>query len=185
MKKTHSRVSNSDRASNSMDNRTSNEGSSMSNNWSISISCNSIIGDISNISIISIGIVAHMLSTTIRKSNRVRSSYTASTISRLSSIKTRTRIVIIDSIGVGVGVRLISIDRGSMGNHRGGNKRGMSYSMNNGMTNSTHTSKDWSMSNNTSSTMKTVGRVSYSSNTSSKSLGLSGASVFSLERFRN
>merc|ERR1712106_1032717 len=39
---------------------------------------------------------------------------------------------------------------------------------------------DWSMSNNTSSTMKTVGRVSYSSNRSSKSLGLSGASVFSL-----
>merc|ERR1712106_968473 len=38
---------------------------------------------------------------------------------------------------------------------------------------------DWSMSNNTSSTMKTVGRVSYSSNRSSKSLGLSGASVFS------
>merc|ERR1739838_1204739 len=30
------------------------------------------------------------------------------------------------------------------------------------------------------STMKTVGRVSYSSNSSSKSLGLSGASVFSL-----
>ena len=167
MKKTNSWMSNSKRASN------------------ISIGCNSIIGDISNISIISIGIVAHMLSTTIRKSNRVRSSYTASTISRLSSVKTRTRIVIIDSIGVGVGVRLISIDRGSMGNHRVGKKRGMSYSMNNGMTNSTDTSKDWSMSNNTSSTMKTVGRVSYSSNTSSKSLGLSGASVFSLERFRN
>merc|ERR1712123_425242 len=42
---------------------------------------------------------------------------------------------------------------------------------------------NWSMvgrSSNTSSTMKTVGRVSYSSNRSSKSLGLSGASVFSL-----
>merc|ERR1712106_1196052 len=75
---------------------------SMGNNWSSSISSNSFIRHISNITIISIGIVSHMLDATIRKSNRVRSSNTTSSISTLSSIKTRTGVVIIDSIGVGV-----------------------------------------------------------------------------------
>jgi hypothetical protein len=184
--------------SNSMDNRAGKKRSSMSNKWSISISSDSIINNISNISIISIGMVSNMLCTTIRKSNRVRSRDTTGTISSFSSIKTRARIVIIDSISIGVRIGLISIDRSSMGNKRACNKRrmgdeggmgdnwsmgnsnGVRHSMDNWVTYRMDTSKDWSMSNNPSSTMKTVGRVSYSSNTSSKSLGLSGASVFSL-----
>ena len=138
---------------------------SMGNNWSSSISSNSFIGHISNISIISIGIVSHMLDATIRKSNRVRSSNTTSSISTLSSIKTRTGVVIIDSIGVGVWARLIRIDS-SMSNYRMCKKRGMSksqwasYSMSNWMTNTMDSS----------GTMETVWRVSHSGNTSSESL---------------
>jgi len=56
----------------------------------------------------------------------------------------------------------------------------MSNWVGNSMSNSMSKSMSNGVSNNTSSTMKTVGRVSYSSNRSSKSLGLSGASVFSL-----
>merc|ERR1712106_1102852 len=100
-----------------------------------------------------------MLGTTIRESNRVRSNSVTSTITSLSSIEIRIGVVISNGIGVGVGRRLIRVSWSSMDNW--------------GMV-------DWSMSNNTSSTMKTVGRVSYSINRSSKSLGLSGASVFSL-----
>merc|ERR1712106_603592 len=144
---------------------------SMGNNWSSSISSNSFIGDISNISIISISIVSHMLDATIRKSNRVRSSYTTSSISTLSSIKTRTGVVIIDSIGVGVWAGLIRIDS-SMSNYRVCKKRGMgyhwsmgkgkwvSYSMSNWMTNTMDSS----------GSMETVWRVSHSGDTSSESL---------------
>merc|ERR1712128_378796 len=151
-----------------MDEATSRVTKSVGNNWSSSISSNSFIG---HISIISIGIVSHMLDATIRKSNRVRSNNTPSSISTLSSIKTRTGVVIIDSIGVGVWAGLIRIDS-SMRNYRMCKKRGMgyhwsmgknmgaSYSMSNWMTNTMDSS----------GTMETVWRVSHSGNTSSKSL---------------
>jgi len=42
-----------------------------------------------------------------------------------------------------------------------------------------HSMSNW-VSNNSLGTMKTVGRVSHGSDSSSESLGLSGASVFSL-----
>merc|ERR1719312_207434 len=130
------------------------------NHRSISISSNPIIGNISNITIISIGIVSHMLGATIRKSNRVRSSYTTSSISRFRGIKARTRIVIVDSVGVCVWIRLIRVHSNSMNNR-------VSNTMN------------------SSGTMETVRSISHGSYTSTKSFGLSGASEFSLERFRN
>jgi len=52
----------------------------------------------------------------------------------------------------------------------------VSHSMSNWVSNSM---SNW-VSNNSLGTMKTVGRVSHGSDSSSESLGLSGASVFSL-----
>ena len=157
---------------------------SMCNNWSISISSNTIIGNISNISIIPISSVGNMLCATIRKSNRVRSRGVTSTISSFSSIKTRTRVVIIDSVGVGIGVWLIRINSSSMANHRMCKDRGMSYHWS--MSNSDRTGHcmNHRVSNtmDSSGTMKTVRSISHSSNTGSEGLGLSSASVFSLER---
>merc|ERR1711970_451717 len=134
--------------------------------------------------------IVHILSTSIRESNRVRSSDSSCTISRLSSSIPRAGVVVINCIGVGVRTRYISIDRGSMGNHRVSKYRDMvnnrtSYGMGNWMSNSMDTSKYRSMCYNTSSSMETVWRVSDSSNTSSKCLGLSCTSVFSLEWFGN
>ena len=174
------------RMSNSMYSRSN----SMCNKWSSSILRNTIISNISNISIITIGMIVHILSTSIRKSNRVRSSDSSCTISRFTSSEPRARVVIINCIVIGVGTRYIRIDRSSMGNQRVSKNRGMgnnrtSYSMGNWVGNSMDTSKYRSMCNNTSSSMKTVWRVSYSSDTCSKCLGLNGTSVFSLEWFGN
>merc|ERR1739838_573132 len=79
------------------------------NHWGIWVHSCSLIGHISNISIIAIGMVAHMLGTTIRESNRVRSSDSSCTISSFSSIKSSLGVVISNSIGVGVGRRLIRV----------------------------------------------------------------------------
>ena len=110
MHKPNSRVGNSNSWSNSMGKR------SMSNKRSISIGRDSIILNISNITIIAISSVAHSLETTIRKSNRVFTRYSTSTISSLSSIKARSRIVIIDGICVGVREGFIRIGNSSMSN---------------------------------------------------------------------
>ena len=55
-----------------------------SGNW---VGSSSFIGNISNISFIPISLVVNMLGTTIRKSNRVRSSSIASTMISLSSVE--------------------------------------------------------------------------------------------------
>jgi len=61
---------------------------SMSNNWgSLWVGSSALIGDISNISIISIGGVGHSLDSAIRKSNSVRSLDIAGTIRGLLSIE--------------------------------------------------------------------------------------------------
>merc|ERR1711892_1450808 len=202
-------MSNNSWMSNSMNNWASNKSwvSNGMSNWmsnSVSIGSNTIIGNISNISIIIIGMVVDMLNTAIRKVDRVGAFYNTGTIIGLSLVEGSTRVVISNSIGVGVGrglsiVRLgIStnsmvsnnwsmVDNRSMGNSNWVSNRmsnwvsnSMSNWVSNSMSNSMSKSMSNGVSNNTSSTMKTVGRVSYSSNSSSKSLGLSGASVFSL-----
>merc|ERR1740131_335717 len=62
----------------------SNQGCSMSNNWSMDnnfrISSSSIIADLRDKAIIVIGMVVDMLDTSIRKVDRVRSFYNTSSI---------------------------------------------------------------------------------------------------------
>merc|ERR1719430_2447365 len=152
---------------------------------SISICSNSIISDISNITIIIIGMIVDMLGTAIRKVDRVGTFYNTSTIIGLSLVEGSTRVVISNSIGVRVGrglskVRLgissnsmVSNNWSMVDNRSMGNSNWVSNSMSNSMTKSMsnricNTMSNW-MSNNTSSSMKTVRRVSYSSNSSSKS----------------
>merc|ERR1712128_5714 len=107
----------------SMDNRGSISWSSM-DNWSIWVDRSSFISDISNISIISISMVVHMLGTTIGKSNGVRSRDGSSTIRSSISIESRLGVVISYSISKGVRRGLIRVGwlssmvgRGSMSNN--------------------------------------------------------------------
>merc|ERR1719250_571525 len=92
----------------SMNNRGS-IGRSGLNNWSIGVNSSSFIGNISDISIISISMVSHMLGTTIRKSNGVRSRDSSCTISSLFSIESSIGVVISNSISIGVWGRLIRV----------------------------------------------------------------------------
>ena len=163
------------------------------NNWKIWVDSSAIIGNISNISFISVSPVVDMLGTAIRKSNGVRSSSVTSTITGLSSVEVGLGVVISNSIGVSVRRRLIRVSNGSM-DKWGMDKRGMVSRS--GMDKRSMVSRGgmeywgmidrgsmvgWAMTKNSPSSMKTVRRVRNGSNTSSKSLGLNGASVFSLE----
>merc|ERR1712083_805653 len=107
-------------------------GRSSLDNWSIRIDSSSFISNISNISIISIGMVVHMLGTAIRKSNRVRSGDSSCTISSLFSIESSVRVVIGNSISIGVRgwlIRVSGLDSmiswGSMDNRGSMNNRSM------------------------------------------------------------
>merc|ERR1719477_134235 len=79
------------------------------NDWTIRVHSSSFIGNISNISIISISMVVHMLGTTIRKSNRVRSRDSSCSISSLLSIESSVGVVISYSVSIGVRGRLIRV----------------------------------------------------------------------------
>merc|ERR1719481_492713 len=79
------------------------------NNGSIWVDSSSFISNISNIAIISISMVVHMLGTAIRKSNGVRSRDSSCTISSLLSIESSLRVVISNSVSVGVRRRLIRV----------------------------------------------------------------------------
>ena len=154
--------------------KTMTNNSRMSN--SVSIGSNTIIGNISNISIIIIGMVVDMLDTSIRKVDRVGALYNTSTIIGLSLVEGSTRVVISNSIGVGVGrglsiVRLgistnsmVSKDRSMVDNRSMCNSYWMSYSMANSMTKSkansmtkTMTSKKLRMSNSCSNNSSEAG----------------------------
>merc|ERR1719347_1145087 len=107
-------VSNNSRVSNSMGNWVSNSGG---------IRSNTIISDISNITIIIIGMIVDMLGTAVREVDRVGTFYNTSTIIGLSLVEGSTRVVISNSIGVRVGrdfskVRL-GISTNSMSNNWG------------------------------------------------------------------
>merc|ERR1719312_1491584 len=184
-----------------MGNRVSNN-SGVSNGVSNWMSSNSgivrfsFISNISNISIIVIGMVVYMLDTTIRKVYRVGTFDNTSSIIGLSLVEGSTRVVISNSIGVRVRgglskVRLsitsmVSNNWGMMDNRSMVNNRGMSNS--NWMSNSMgywmskgvgYSMGNW-VSNNSLSSMKSVWRVSDSSNSSSEGLRLGSTSVFSL-----
>merc|ERR1719367_2565750 len=107
-------MTNNSRVSNSMGNWVSN---------SVGISSSSFISDISNISIIIIGMIFDMLDTTIRKVDRVGTIYNTSTIIGLSLVEGSTRVVISNSISVSVGRGLskvrLGISTNSMSNNWG------------------------------------------------------------------
>merc|ERR1719483_687108 len=122
--------------------KTMTNNSRMSN--SVSICSNTIICNISNISIIIIGMVVDSLDTSIRKVDRVGALYNTSTIIGLSLIEGSTRVVISNSIGVGVGRGLSKVRLGISTNNNWSmvDKRSMgkshwvSYSMANSMSKS-------------------------------------------------
>merc|ERR1711955_174796 len=107
-------MTNNSRVSNSMGNWVSN---------SVGISSSSFISDISNISIIIIGMIFDILDTTIRKVDRVGTIYNTSTIIGLSLVEGSTRVVISNSISVSVGRGLskvrLGISANSMSNNWG------------------------------------------------------------------
>jgi len=80
------------------------------------VDSSSFISNISNISFIAISLVVHMLDTSIRKGNRVRSFSIAITITGLGSIESSLGVVISNSVGVSVRRRLIGVSRLSMDN---------------------------------------------------------------------
>jgi len=77
--------------------------------WGLWVDSGSLVGDISNKSIISIGGVLDVLDSAIRKSNGVRSSNVGSTIGLFLSIEAGLGVVISNSIGVGVWGDLIRV----------------------------------------------------------------------------
>ena len=89
------------------------------------VGSSSFIRNISSISFISISLVVNMLGTTIRKSNRVRSSSITSTITSLSSVEVGVGVVISNSISVAVRRRLIRISRLSVVCRGGMDNRGV------------------------------------------------------------
>merc|ERR1711892_678096 len=116
-------MSKNSRMSNNMYNWTSNKSrmcNSMSN--SVAIGRNTVISHISNISIIVIGMVVDSLDAAIGKIDRVRALDNTGTIIGLSLVEGSTRVVISNSIGVGVGrdlskVRLGISSNSTMSNH--------------------------------------------------------------------
>merc|ERR1711887_217030 len=123
-------MSNNSRVSNGMCNRMSNN-SGMSNSMgnrmsnSISICSSTIISDISNITIIIIGMIVDMLATAIRKVDRVGTFYNTSTIIGLSLVEGSTRVVISNSIGVRVRRGLSKVRMGISSNSMVSNNWGM------------------------------------------------------------
>merc|ERR1711862_118332 len=108
--------------SNSMGNWVSNSMSYWVSN-SVGIRSNTVISDISNITIIIIGMIVDMLGTAIRKVDRVGTFYNTSTIIGLSLVEGSTRVVISNNIGVRVGRGLskvrLGISTNSMSNNWG------------------------------------------------------------------
>merc|ERR1712224_1164438 len=142
-------------------------------NWvsnCVGIRSNTIISDISNITIIIIGMIVDMLDTAIRKVDRVGTFYNTSTIIGLSLVEGSTRVVISNSIGVRVRrglskVRLgistnsmVSNNWGMVDNRSMGNSNRMSNSVSKSMSDRMSNSMSNWVSNNTSSSMKTVRR---------------------------
>merc|ERR1719187_36018 len=101
---------------------------SMSN--SLRVGSSSFIGDLRNETIIVIGMVVHMLDTSIRKVNRVGSLNNTSTVIGLSLVESCSRVVISNSIVIAVRRHLSKV-RSSISSNRVGN--GMCSMYNRGM----------------------------------------------------
>merc|ERR1712025_1188338 len=123
-------MTNNSRVSNSVSNWVSNNSwvSNSMGNWvsnSVGIRSNTFISDISNITIIIIGMIVDMLGTAIRKVDRVGTFYNTSTIIGLSLVEGSTRVVISNSIGVRVGRGLSKVRLGISTNSMVSNNWGM------------------------------------------------------------
>ena len=75
----------------------------------LGVDSGSLVGDISNISVISVGRVLHVLDSAVREGNRVRSGDVGGTIGLLLSVEVGLGVVISDGIGEGVGGNLIGV----------------------------------------------------------------------------
>merc|ERR1712128_247371 len=103
-------------------------------NWvsnSVSIGSNTIVGNISNIAIIVIGMIVDMLSTTIRKVDGVRALHNTGTIIGFSLAESSTGVVISNSIGVrvGRGLSMVCNNWGMVDKRSMGNSNWVSYGM--------------------------------------------------------
>ena len=87
-------------------------GSSLVWGGSLGVDSGTLIGHISDISIISVAGVLDVLDSAIGKSNGVRSSNVGGTIALLLSVEGSLGVVIGNGVGVGVGGDLIWVDLG-------------------------------------------------------------------------
>merc|ERR1719147_530229 len=145
----------------------------MGNDWGSSVGWGSLISDVSNITIIVIGVILDSLDSTIGKVDRVLTINDTSSVIVLSLVESSTRVVISNSVGVRVWGNLskvisnisslhwgmiswssMSDDRGSMSDNWGSNGT---------------VSNNWgvdsvnSMGDNSISTVKSVGGISNNS----------------------
>jgi len=119
-------------------------GGGMSNNWGSSIGWGSLVGDISNIAIIVIGMVADVLDSAIRKVDRVRTINDTSSIIVLSLLECSTGVVISNSVGVRIWGNLSKVISNIPSLHWGMVSRG-SMSNNWGMVSWSSMSNNWGM----------------------------------------
>merc|ERR1719481_1593619 len=138
----------------------------MGNDWGSSVGWGSLISDVSNITIIVIGVILDSLDSTIGKVDRVLTINDTSSVIVLSLVESSTRVVISNSWGM-ISWSSMSDDRGSMSDNWGSNGT---------------VSNNWgvdsvnSMGDNSISTVKSVGGISNNSSVGSKSLALCCAS---------
>merc|ERR1719323_2683075 len=145
----------------------------------------SLIGDISDISIITIAGVLDVLDSAIGKSNGVRSSNVGGTIRLLSSVEVSLGVVISNSVGEGVGGDLIGVLLSLVGWSRsvvGWSSLHNNWSMDSmghmdwGMVNSVgHV--DWSVMDSVVSVMSTIGSGGNNSKESSSDESLHFCSI--------
>ena len=173
----------------------------------LGVDSGALVGDISDVSVISVGGVLHVLDSAIGKSDGVSTLNVAGTIGSLLSVEGRLGVVIGNSVGELVGgllSKVISnisslhwgmVSWGSMSNNWGmiswssmSDDRG---SMSDNWGSNGTVSNNWgvdsvnSMGDNSISTVKSVGGISNNSSVGSESLALCCASVFSLVWFAN
>jgi len=175
----------------------------------LGVDSSSLIGDIGDISVITVAGVLHVLDSAVRKGNRVRSGDVGGTIGLLLSVEVGLGVVISDGVGEGVGGNLISIDlsrgvvsRGGVGNNGGvigggsmdsvsNDRGGMDSVSNSVMSNSVMGEANSvvgergvdgvnSVGNNSISSVKSVGGISHDSGVGSEGLALGGGPVLSL-----
>merc|ERR1719245_1837989 len=85
----------------------------------LGVDSGSLVGDIGDISVITVAGVLHVLDSAVRKGNRVRSGDVAGTIGLLLSVEVGLGVVISDGIGEGVGGDLIRVDLSLVSRGRG------------------------------------------------------------------